>query len=607
MVITSKGIYLYDSSLIIKRNIVIIFDSNQFESREDAYHANIAQFLDEDDGYIICLINNKTYFLLEEGILISNYDLNYIEKRGFYQIIPYTHQNNSYYYTIISIDNYNFTFRNYIYDSLTLNISLDNIIIYSTNYLSEKMFTCQLMKNNSNKYITCFHGNLEEKYCSVFNPGNFSLVPNLGGIINDFGGQYYVSSIKTLGRNKTAFCSLLNKEIICYGYNINTNNFTKPIFVTNNESTIYPLDINVEYIAERDEFVFICMGYNYEFYMKMLSTRGEIEVLNSPFYLINNDHCKDLGRFNLFFSSNLGKYGIFTDNDCQNIFYLDLIITNYTNGESLLIIPNGFFINDTIHYTLDKCHDNCETCSKGPEYDKNNCVTCKSNLIFNNGNCFMEICPIKCKNCSFESNQNDSCISCNNDEGYYPKIDELLYSDFFVKCYKDPDNYYLKDGIYYPCFSSCKKCFNNGNETNNNCTECISNYEFKNDSFYYANCYQKCQYYYYYDSSNRYNCTNNYICPERYNKLIREKKKCIDNCSNDDIYFYEFQNICYSNITILEIPETTIINNIETNLFTTEATFVDIIEDIEERVPIINSTNTTSNTNITILQIKIII
>ena len=42
-------------------------------------------------------------------------------------------------------------------------------------------------------------------------------------------------------------------------------------------------------------------------------------------------------------------------------------------------------------------------------------------------------------------------------------------------------------------------------------------------------------------------------------------------------------------------------------VFTTEATFVDIIEDIEERVPIINSTNTTSNTNITILQIKIII
>ena len=58
------------------------------------------------------------------------------------------------------------------------------------------------------------------------------------------------------------------------------------------------------------------------------------------------------------------------------------------------------------------------------------------------------------------------------------------------------------------------------------------------------NCYEKCEYYYYFDEYNKYQCTE--LCPSNFNKLIINKNKCIDECENDDIYKYEYINFCYS-------------------------------------------------------------
>ena len=35
------------------------------------------------------------------------------------------------------------------------------------------------------------------------------------------------------------------------------------------------------------------------------------------------------------------------------------------------------------------------------------------------------------------------------------------------------------------------------------------------------------------------------MCPEKYNKLIQNKSKCIDDCTKDDIYKYNYKNICF--------------------------------------------------------------
>ena len=62
-----------------------------------------------------------------------------------------------------------------------------------------------------------------------------------------------------------------------------------------------------------------------------------------------------------------------------------------------------------------------------------------------------------------------------------------------------PENYYLdkKDNIYKKCYERCKTCSEKGNETINNCYECINGFTFLNDSFVELNnCYDICQYYY---------------------------------------------------------------------------------------------------------------
>ena len=50
--------------------------------------------------------------------------------------------------------------------------------------------------------------------------------------------------------------------------------------------------------------------------------------------------------------------------------------------------------------------------------------------------------------------------------------------------------------------------------------------------------YNKCQNYFYFDKFNNYICTENKECPGKYNKLIKEKNKCIDECVKDNIYKY---------------------------------------------------------------------
>ena len=50
-------------------------------------------------------------------------------------------------------------------------------------------------------------------------------------------------------------------------------------------------------------------------------------------------------------------------------------------------IPSGYYCNNTSAKTIDKCHDNCETCEIGPTTDNNNCLTCKGSKFFDLGNC----------------------------------------------------------------------------------------------------------------------------------------------------------------------------------------------------------------------------
>ena len=126
----------------------------------------------------------------------------------------------------------------------------------------------------------------------------------------------------------------------------------------------------------------------------------------------------------------------------------------YNFNQTLCIshIPNGFYLNDTIEKTIDEC-------------------------------------DMKCKDCKLRSNL---CVSCNIDKGYYPILNNSLNNnnESFIDCYNElPKGYILDENIYKPCYFTCENCTGYGNEENNQCFSCKSNYNFisfENNT----NCYQ---------------------------------------------------------------------------------------------------------------------
>ena len=107
------------------------------------------------------------------------------------------------------------------------------------------------------------------------------------------------------------------------------------------------------------------------------------------------------------------------------------------------------------------------------------------------------------------------------------------------------DGYFLDldNSIYKKCYDTCNKCIIGGNETNNNCIECKSNYKLYINIMNISNCYEECKYNYYFNESNYFQCIE--TCPEKYPKLIKDKNKCIDECKKDNEAKYEYNNTCY--------------------------------------------------------------
>ena len=232
--------------------------------------------------------------------------------------------------------------------------------------------------------------------------------------------------------------------------------------------------------------------------------------------------------------------------------------TNMDRTECYDAIIEGYYLKDPNQNILDKCHDDCKSCDKKESIDSTNCLSCHDGKYLNFGNC-VESCKYgydnnnickcslndKCKECNKDSYNLDLCISCN--DGFYTIYSERGKNYNFFDCNNNTDGYYLDLDIkaYKPCYEKCKNCYGEGNSVNNNCSECFQNYEFKSEFGNNNNCFEICTYYYYFDENNNYQCTTSEKCPEKKNKLITEKRKCIEECKKDNIYKNEYNNKCY--------------------------------------------------------------
>ena len=208
---------------------------------------------------------------------------------------------------------------------------------------------------------------------------------------------------------------------------------------------------------------------------------------------------------------------------------------------------------DTINYNYkcyskeEKCDHNCKTCMINSNFIiSSNCTTCYSDQFLDNGKCvdncsngyyYDELDPsikkckcdlIKCKSCTNESLTKNLCISCNEEYNYYPILNDTESFGDFINCNNETiPGYYFDDNdkYYKKCYISCSSCKEKGNHTNHNCLTCASDYIYNITISGAINCYQS--------------------CPKIFSKLIPAKKLCIDDCSKDNDYKYEFRNKCY--------------------------------------------------------------
>ena len=158
-----------------------------------------------------------------------------------------------------------------------------------------------------------------------------------------------------------------------------------------------------------------------------------------------------------------------------------------------------------------------ERCPKELLYDENNN---KLNIY----KCVLEQCLI----CPKVASYLNLCIKC--ETNYYPKESDINNLGEYINCYNDtPEGYYLDitNKLYKKCYNTCKTCNMGGNILTHNCLECDNNLLFKVNVNNFLNCYENCEYYYYFDNDYNFHCTNNYSCPKEYPKLIKNKTECI--------------------------------------------------------------------------------
>ena len=225
---------------------------------------------------------------------------------------------------------------------------------------------------------------------------------------------------------------------------------------------------------------------------------------------------------------------------------------DYDQNDCIDSVPEGYFCNDSIFNTIDKCHDKCRTCNESAtDSNHTNCDSCKKGYIFL-GNCYdncsrgfyqTDVCKCfdeRCLLCSENNIRRGLCDIC--EENYYP-IEDNQNAPF--NCYQNLTKYYLSGKFYHRCHSSCQTCEKAGTEDIHNCLTCDSNNSFPLRKNGYYNCYPNCTYYFYFNEKNKYTCTVDNNCPDNYELIVPDINQCVVSCIKTDDYQYRFQNKCY--------------------------------------------------------------
>ena len=239
---------------------------------------------------------------------------------------------------------------------------------------------------------------------------------NVKDINHMFDSCFSLTSLE-LGNFDTS--SVTNMEYMFSGCNslisLNLYSFTTSEILSSFKGMFNEINSNLKYCI--NDIISEGIKSNLSLYNKLNCS----DLCSESEYIPDKNKCKincsndDIFKFEYenecFISCPSGTYPV-AGNLCEKGFICDNYY-NYERTGCLDEIPLGYYLNNTIDKTIDKCN-------------------------------------IKCSNCTKESMENDLCISCNNVQGYYQKKNDELNENSFFDCYKgEPSGYNLDEEKKY--------------------------------------------------------------------------------------------------------------------------------------------------------------
>ena len=237
LIISEKGIYIYDQILNYSNIIYNFTSENMITSSSYASKINFFQLSDEDGGNIFCFARQiiyvfssngiyQTSFNIQEEINVDYYSLNFHKKdenNYIYYTFGYTDKSKSFhlsYYKMNIEQNINILIKNITYNSI--DSTGNNQLLYSSTISCEGMINYQV-----GKVLVCFHENRNirgEIGISVFNPDNdFEIYSSLSQVNTNV--DEYLSYIRSSVSNdqKISFICSFNSAgitVICFFYSL---------------------------------------------------------------------------------------------------------------------------------------------------------------------------------------------------------------------------------------------------------------------------------------------------------------------------------------------------------------------------------------------------
>ena len=543
-IVHKYGIDIIDSSFskIIKK-VLIFSDEEIIETEEDLSKLAI----NNDKGFILCLIKEKIYIFNDNGYFLykSDYNISVNQNVEYYTLLSILKGNESFYYLIGYFDNNNYL--NLLY--YKYKISQNNTELIQTkierkfiNYKLEeynfksKGLSCQYMNLLNSNYLLCFftYKNISQYLTTSYYKINKTSINNCYNYKNPtflVSNIIFIKSAINDSRNKVFIScyDIENEQILGLFFFFSSKKFINDFYYGKKcRNKLYSFKFN--YIPETKEIIFSCIDYDGSLQADFYNKDMESPYTHSIKQFLT---CESIYGHSILYLKSKQEYFILSDVLCNNT---EVLLQNFF-GEKIEDISQ---IND--YYN-----------EKEEETDKNKEEIKECNKLE------------KCLYCDKDSLSKNLCIKCNTQKGYYPIINpssnpKILIENKYIDCVNNktkPINFYLnkKTNYYEPCYEKCSTCEYGGNRNENNCTSCENNFIFTPD-LNTTNCVMKCKYFYFYQKNKKYICTKNNTCPNLYNKLIKDKKKCTDDCKKENIYKYYYNGEC-----LKECPDNTKDNN----------------------------------------------